>query len=71
MENYRGIIILSIIAQIFETALNNRIVFASEIFQETDEYEYNGQHMWQTILPLNDIIPVCSFDVAAYLLAFT
>ena len=35
--NYRGIIIFSVFAKIFETAVNNRMLFISEAFQDTDE----------------------------------
>ena len=37
-DNYRGITtVLSVFAKIFETAVNNRIVYASEAFREDDE----------------------------------
>lgn len=37
-DNYRGITVLSVFAKIFETAVNNRIVFAREAFKEDDEF---------------------------------
>ena len=36
-DNYRGITVLFVFAKIFETAVNNRIVFASEAFREDGE----------------------------------
>ena len=36
-DNYRGITVLSVFAKIFETAVNNRIVYASEALREDDE----------------------------------
>ena len=36
-DNYRGITVLSVFAKIFETAVNNRIAYASEAFREDDE----------------------------------
>jgi len=37
-ENYRGITVLSVFAKIFETAVNNRLIFVGDAFEETDEF---------------------------------
>ena len=56
-DNYRGITVLSVFAQVFETAVNNRIAYASEAFRE--DGETNGGFLKRSRIADNIFIVLC------------